>query len=122
MIAAACDAFIARIADRRQKPEMPMTRPRGRPRQQPEDMVYLRLAVTPQEHRQFQVAAGLAGKSMAQFARTSVAENARRILVAGGLDPDRLPQPEPERGQPRADPGGAGAQGGRKAKGSAKSG
>ena len=69
-----------------------MDRKRGRPRVQPEGMVYLRLAVAPEEHRQIQVAAGLAGTSMAQFARRSVVNAARQTLAAAGLDPERLPE------------------------------
>ncbi len=69
-----------------------MAKERGRPRELPEDLVYLRLAVTPLEHRQIRVATGLAGGSMAQFARRAVVEAAREALAASGLDPDRLPE------------------------------
>ena len=72
---------------------MRKARARGRPREQPENLVYLRLAVTPEEHRQIQVAAALAGISMAQFARRSVVEAACRKIAEGGLDPKRLPEP-----------------------------
>ncbi len=70
-----------------------MGRQRGRPRELPEGLVYLRLAVTPVEHRMIQVAAALAGESMAQYARQSVTEAARRAIRAAGLDPERLPAP-----------------------------
>jgi hypothetical protein len=73
-----------------------MARQRGRPREQPQDLVYLRLAVTPAEHRQIQVGAALAGVSMAQFARRSVADAARAKIVAEGLDPSRLPEADGE--------------------------
>src|SRR5437868_3910904 len=71
---------------------MGMARQRGRPREHPENLVYLRLAVTPEENHQMHVAAALAGVSMAKFARTSVVDAARRTVAAGGLDPDRLPE------------------------------
>ena len=70
-----------------------MARQRGRPREQPQDLVYLRLAVTPEEHRQIKVAAALADVSMAQFARRAVAVAARAKIVEGGIDPMRLPEP-----------------------------
>lgn len=89
-----------------------MARERGRPAELPEELVYLRLAVTPEEHRQIKVAAALAGLSMAQFARRSVAEAARAKATSAGLDPARLPQAETAPGGGATDASAEGEAGG----------
>jgi uncharacterized membrane protein len=92
-----------------------MARQRGRPREVPEGLVTLRLAVTPEERRQIQVAAGLAGLSMAQFARKAVVDAARAKIVAGGMDPDRLPDVDaPAGGEAVGGEAGGGAGKGRR--------